>query len=332
MTSRVKKGCLISILILLLVFIFIATMIFLQMSKSYGLSSAPYIPIPEKIPPNASCQMVLRIPPVLPILDRLLPWEQLKERTPIPLPHTTIPMALPYELGFWATTEFAKSRVSFTIAVNEKRLGPIIYQLLQDEQPWKQISQIDWDEGGLQFISRGYLSLSGSIKIPDGVEERVLKDWTFEKKQLQKLSPESKHLCEIQLNLTGGDFLVWTACILNAQGVSWEDELKNNQFAGTIYEIVKKMEQLNIIADPSQNPDELILKVVLKADPESQGALEFFISGMGLPMVQDYLKSQFGIILEGKLSWNSTDSALTGDLTLKNYEPFLKSKLSSLIQ
>ncbi|HOV32519.1 MAG TPA: hypothetical protein PLX23_04055 [Candidatus Hydrogenedens sp.] len=332
MTSRLKKGCLISILIFLLVFIFITTVIIWQMSKSYGLSRAPYMPIPEKIPPNASCQMVLRIPPALPVIDRLIPWEQLKEKTPIPAPHTTIPMALPYELGFWATTEFAKSRVSFTIAVNEKRLGPIIHQLLQDEQPWKQIPQIDWDEGGMQFISRGYLSLSGSIKIPDGVEERVLKDWTSEKKPIQKLSPETKHFCEIQLDSTSGDFLVWTACILNAQGVSWEEELKNNQYAGMVYEIIKKMKQLNITIDPSANPDELMLKIALKADPTSQGPLEFFISGMGLPMVQDYLKSQFGITLEGKLSWDSTESALIGDLTLKNYEPFLKSKLSSLLR
>jgi len=163
MSPQVKKGCLISILILLVVFILIATVVIWQISKSYGLSQAPYIPIPEKIAPNASCQMVLRIPPALPILERVLPWEQLKNQTSIPLPHTTIPMALPYELGFWATTEFAKSQVSFTIAVNEKRLGPIAYQLLQDEQPWKQISQITWDKEGLQYIPRGYLSLSGSI-------------------------------------------------------------------------------------------------------------------------------------------------------------------------
>ncbi len=332
MSPQVKKGCLISILILLVVFILIATVVIWQISKSYGLSQAPYIPIPEKIAPNASCQMVLRIPPALPILERVLPWEQLKNQTSIPLPHTTIPMALPYELGFWATTEFAKSQVSFTIAVNEKRLGPIAYQLLQDEQPWKQISQITWDKEGLQYIPRGYLSLSGSIKIPDGVEERILKDWTSEKKPIQKLSPESKHLCEIQLDSTSGDFLVWTACILNAQGVSWEEELKNNQYAGMAYEIIKKMKQLNITVDPSTNPDELMLKVALKADPESQGTLEFFISGMGLPMAQDYLKSQLGMTLEGKLSWNSTDSALEGDLTLKNFEPFFKSKLSSLIR
>jgi len=98
------------------------------------------------------------------------------------------------------------------------------------------------------------------------------------------------------------------------------------------YEIIKKMKQLNITVDPSTNPDELMLKVALKADPESQGTLEFFISGMGLPMAQDYLKSQLGMTLEGKLSWNSTDSALEGDLTLKNFEPFFKSKLSSLIR
>ncbi len=332
MSPQFKKGCLISILLFLVLIIVVATIIIWQISKSYGLTRAPYTPIPDKILENASCQIILRIPPAKQILARVLPWEHLKNNTPIPMPQTTIPMALPYELGLWATTEFARNRVFFTFAINEKRLGPLAYEILQSAQPWREIKQIEWDSNGLQFPQRGYLSLSGSIKIPEGVEERVLKDWKIENKPIPKLNPQSKHLCEIQLDLANGDFLVWTACILNAQGVNWEEELKNNQFANMIYEIAKKLKKLNIIADPTPTPDELNVKVTLQADPEVQSQLEFFIGGVGFPMLQDYLKTQFGMGLEGKLVWDKSQNALTGDLKLKNFENFLSNKLASLIQ
>ncbi len=332
MSLQFKKGCWVAVLIFIVLFVLISTIIIWQISKSYGLTRAPYIPIPDKITENASCQIVLRIPPAEPILERVLPWEQLKNNTPIPMPQTTIPMALPYELGLWATTEFARNRVSFTFAINEKRLGPLAYEILQSAQPWREIKEIEWDSNGLQFPQRGYLSLWGSIKIPEGVEERVLKDWQKESKSIPKLNPQSKHLCEIQLDLANGDFLVWTACILNAQGVNWEEELKNNQFANMIYEIAKKLKKLNISADPTSTPDELNVKVVLQADPEVQSQLEFFIGGMGFPMLQDYLKTQLGMTLEGKLVWDKNRNGLTGDLRLKNFENFLRTQLASLVR
>ncbi|MGC9054732.1 MAG: hypothetical protein ACP5KS_12725 [Candidatus Hydrogenedens sp.] len=332
MSPQLKKGCLISIIVFVITLILFGTIITWQISKSYGLTSAPYTPIPDKISDHASCQIVVRIPPASPILERVLPWEQLKKNTPIPLPQTTIPMALPYELGFWATTEFARNRVSFTLAINEKRLGPIAYEILQSFQPWKDVQQIEWDKNGLQFPQRGYLSLSGSIKIPEGVEERVLKDWKVENKTIPKLDSQSKHLCEIQMDLVNGDFLVWTACILNAQGTNWEEELKNNKFAEMIYEIAKKLRKLNIIMDTTPTPDEMDVKVSLQADPEVQGQLELFLGGMGFPMFQDYLKNQFGMTLEGKLTWDSNQNALTGNLKLKNFEKFLKTQLTSLIK
>ncbi|HOQ31133.1 MAG TPA: hypothetical protein PLA12_01335 [Candidatus Hydrogenedens sp.] len=332
MSPQFKKGCLISVLVFVVLLILLITIITWQISKSYGLSRAPYIPIPDSFSDRATCQIVLRIPPASPILERVLPWEQLKKNTPIPLPQTTIPMALPYELGFWATTEFARNKVSFTLAINEKRLGPIAYEILQSSQPWKNIQQIEWDKNGLQFPQRGYLSLSGSIKIPEGVEEHVLQDWKIENKPIQKLDSQSKHLCEIQMDLTNGDFLVWTACIMNAQGINWEEELKNNKFAGMIYEIAKKLRKLNIIMDTTPTPDEMDVKVSLQAEPEAQGQLEFFLGGMGFPMLQDYLKNQFGMTLEGKLSWDSNQNALTGNLKLKNYENFLRTQLASFIK
>ncbi len=327
-----KKGCFIAILIFISVFILVTAIVVWQISKSYGLTRAPYTPIPEKIPNNATCQMVLRIPPALPILERVLPWEQIKNNTPIPKPETVIPMVLPYELGFWATTEFARNQVSFTLSINEKRLGPIVYEWLQSAQPWRDIEQIQWDNSGLQYPQRGYLSLSGSIKIPEGVEERVVKDWKTGNKNISKLNLQSRDLCEIQLDLSNGDFLVWTSCILNAQGVNWEEELKNNQFASMIYELVKKLMKMNININPTNTPDELDVKVIIEAEPEAQAQLEFFIGGMGFPMLQDYLKNQFGMILEGKLSWDNNLKALAGNLKLKNYENFLKAKLSSLIK
>ncbi|MCA1900966.1 MAG: hypothetical protein LDL53_01915, partial [Candidatus Hydrogenedens sp.] len=186
---------------------------------------------------------------------------------------------------------------------------------------------------GLTFPQRGLLSITGALKIPEGVEEQVIKDWGTQQKGISaRLSSESKHLLEAYLDLKNGEILVWTASILNAQGVAWEEELRNNKFAGMAYEIAKKLEQLHIQADPSTKPDELILKAVLQARPDAQGALEFFIKGMGLPMAQDYLKTQFGILLEGNFAWDSNQSALVGDFVLKNYEGFLKTKLATLIK
>ncbi|HOK09335.1 MAG TPA: hypothetical protein PLJ10_06700 [Candidatus Hydrogenedens sp.] len=333
MSPNIKKGCLISFLLFLVVVIVVILIVTWHVSKSYGLTKAPYIPIPTKIPPNANCQIVLRTDPALPILERVLPWEQLKSQTPIPAPQTTIPMALPYELGFWAVTEFARSHVSFSLIINEKRLGPIAYEILQTERPWENIKQIIWDKEGLTFPQRGLLSITGALKIPEGVEEQVIKDWGTQQKGISaRLSSESKHLLEAYLDLKNGEILVWTASILNAQGVAWEEELRNNKFAGMAYEIAKKLEQLHIQADPSTKPDELILKAVLQARPDAQGALEFFIKGMGLPMAQDYLKTQFGILLEGNFAWDSNQSALVGDFVLKNYEGFLKTKLATLIK
>ncbi len=332
MSPQFKKGCLISILILIAVLLLIVGIITWQIAKSYGLTRAPYSPLTDNFPNSATCQIILHVPPALPILERVLPWEQLKKNTPIPIPKTTIPMALPYELGFWARTEFAKNQVSFTLSINEKRLGPIAYEWLQSAQPWKELHQIEWDKNGLQFPQRGYLSLSGSIKIPEGVEEQVLKDWKVENKTTKKLDSQSKHLCEIQLDLSNGDFLVWTACILNAQETNWQDELKNNQFAKMIYEIAKKLRKINITIDPKTIPDELDTKVIIQAEPEAQAQMELFIAGMAIPMIQDYLKSQFGMILEGKLVWDKNQNALVGNLNLKNFENFLRTQLASLVK
>lgn len=331
MSKSFKKGCLISVLVFLILVIVGGIALVWIISQSYGLTKAPYIPLPEKFPNNATCKLTLRIEPNLKDIERIIPWDELGAKLQFPGLQSLLPLILPYELALWTTTDIAKRVININIAVNEKRLGPVIYEVLQSEAPWQNIKQIQWNPQGLDYPSRGLISLRGALPIPQGVEDIITKEWIHsEKVSPINISPQAQNLLEASLDFQSGDFYVWASAIASAFGTSLEDEKEKNQYIKLGIDIAKKLKTLYLSVIPKKE-DESEINIELSALPESRGALEFFIGGLGLPFAQDYLNTNFGIKLEGKLTWDESKNALTGKLYLRNYENFLKARLKSAI-
>ncbi|MCX8065262.1 MAG: hypothetical protein N3G21_08840 [Candidatus Hydrogenedentes bacterium] len=331
MNKNIKKGCLISLLVFLTLLILAGVVILWVISQSYGLTKAPHIPLPDKFPSNATCKATLRIEPHLKNIERIIPWDELGAKLQIPGLQSIIPLVLPYEIGIWSITDMPSKSININIAVSEKRLGPIIYEVLQSESPWLNVKQIKWNPQGLEYTNRGLILLKGTLPIPQGLEETVSKEWIHPEKAVSvNISPNSKELFEITLDFHSGDIYVWTSAITSALGISLEEEKEKNQYIKLGMDIAKKLKFLYASVVPKKE-DELEVNIELFATPESRGALEFFIGGLGLPFAQEYLIKNYGIKLEGKLNWDESKNALTGRLYLRNYENFLKAKLKSAI-
>ncbi len=326
-----KKGCLISIVVFIALILVISVTLLWLISRSYGLTKAPYIPIPDKIPPNSPCKITLRIEPNLEQVESIIPWDELGAKLQFPGLQTIIPWVLPYELGMWATTDLSRRIINLNIGVSEKRLGPVIYEILQSDMPWVNIKQVQWNPQGLEYPSRGYMLLQGAIPIPEGIEEILSKEWVHNDRiNPMPISPNSKYLFEVSLDFQAGEIYIWASSITALLGLSLEEEKERNQYIKLGMDMAKKLKTLYAYAIPTKK-DELEINIQLFANPDSRGALEFFIVGLGIPFAQDYLNNNFGIKLEGKLSWDETKNALGGKLYLKNYENFLKRKLISAI-
>ncbi len=329
MNKNIKKGCLISILVSIVTIILIGIIIFWLISRSYGLTRAPYIPIPEKFSKNSTAKLTIRLDPYLEHLERVIPWDELGGKLQFPGLQTIIPLVLPFEFGIWTDTDMSRKTININIGVNEKRLGPIIYEVLQSKAPWLNIKQVQWNPQGLEFTSRGFISLKGAIQIPQGTEEILTKEWIHSDRiSPQPILPNSKYLLEASFDFQSGDLYVWAVTLASIFGVSLEEEKEKNQYIKLGMDIAKKLKALYLYAIPTEK-DELEINVYLFANPDSRGALEFFIGGLGLPFAQEYLNTHFGMKLEGKLNWDNTKNALTGKLYLKNYENFVKNKLIS---
>ncbi len=226
---------------------------------------------------------------------------------------------LPQEFAILLDPDLALGDVRIKAFVNERRLGPVIVKLANENGLQGQLSarfpQVQWAAGGLTHPAHGTLLVEGSMPVSQPVLAKVSEIWAGPA-SADSLPIRGGHFIETVLdNRDGGAFAALVA--LNPAFVN----SKEMQMAGGV---LGKIHALRMHADPITT-DEMAIQLRIECDPngEENPAETFkFLLELSLPNIKKEIEQKHGLILEGASKVEGRD--LVGDYTLTGLDAVLE--------
>jgi hypothetical protein len=321
-----KKGCIIVLVVLAVLFILAivgGVIAFNVFDKQFGIRMAPEISHEVLSTANTRVRMVIKPELLAPYLVQFIP-EDVEVNTYGYELQEIMGHILPREIAILARSDMAARNISLTIFANEKRGGPFISAMINQDSPFDRIRQIAWRSAGLELQGRGTLVAEGDLAIPAAVEEELLQIWPIRSSQ-PPATIQGNNQVELVIDNMNGDILTLAAAGAAASGKPWE-EVRQDQAASMAIGVIKSINVARMAANMIDK-DTAEISLNIDADPDSGAGLQFLISGVGLPQLKDLLKEDFGLILAGDSVWDEEKHAVVGQYTLTGLEAFIKEQL-----
>ena len=256
------------------------------------------------------------LPPDLP-LPGWLPWD---------LPDL-LPRVLPREVALLGGSDFRAGAFDLTLFFNEQRGGPFLPTFLNSQTDFKAATPaIAWDEPGFSLSGRGKLTAQGHLALPDGLESTILESWPLEA-QGEPLVLLGGHLAEGAVDNRNGDLVTLIAACAPIWGSSLEALEVNPQFAAAL-DLLTQIINIRLAVD-LKNPDTAVIQLLINADPEVRGRLEF-MGPFILPMVATELQRKHGLVMESSSAWLTEENTYKVDLSITGVEAKLKESFRGL--
>ena len=323
-----KKGCVIVLIVLavLLLLTAVAGVIAFNIADThFGIRMAPEISHENLATRDTRIRMVIKPELLAPYLVEYIPEDAEVDTHGFEL-QEVLRHILPREIALLAASDMTSRNIEVTLFANEKRGGPFISLVVNEEDPFAEIPQIAWTSAGLELRERGTLAAEGLIAIPAGVEADLSKLWPTQSQQPPAAIEGNNHL-ELVIDNMNGDILALAAAVAAASGTPWE-EVQKEQTASVAISVIKSISIARLAANMI-DVDTAEIDLHIDADPETGAGLQFLISGVGLPQLKDLLREEYNLILEGDAVWNEAQHTVTGNFTLKGLEAFIKAKVDT---
>ena len=232
-----------------------------------------------------------------------------------------IPKVLPREVALLGNSDFRDGSYRLTLFMNEQRGGPFLPDFLNNQTNFKEAtSSIQWDDPGFSLEGRGKLQAHGSLPLPDGLESTILESWTMESPE-DSLTLHGGHLAEGVIDNRTGDIVTLIAACAPIWGSSLELLKTNPQFTAAL-DLLTQVTDVRLAID-LKNPDTLVIQLLIHADPEVRGRLEF-MGPFVLPMLATELKRTHKLTLESTYGWVEEESTYRVEMSITGLEAKLK--------
>jgi len=323
----VKKGCLIVAIVVPLIILAAVGVVGYRMSRQFGLTEAPAVSHDTVVNAQTRFQAVLEPDKLNDFVLQHLPKDKIQIPSWIPWKiDELLPKILPREVALVAGSDYKQGTIDLTMFVNERRGGPAITEYLNQQNPFRNLPQIKWDPKLVQLPQRGVITLGGALSIPEGAEEKVLESWSHEPPK-DPAKPAGDHLLEAVLDNRNGEIITLAASIMSIYGMDWQ-KMFAMQEAQMGLEIIKHITVVRLTADLAGN-DLMKILLTIGAEPIIQSQLEFFTNAFAVPPVQQYLKEQMNLKLEGNFKWDAKQNALVGDFGLSGFEAIIAQQINA---
>jgi hypothetical protein len=328
----VKKGCIIvlAILILLMVGLGVAAGVaYYKADEQFGLSEAPMISHEDFAVKQTHIRARLLPEKLQDLIIAKVPAEKLNLPSGMPADmEKIVSFVLPHEAALVTTTDYRKGAFEWTLFINERRGGPFLVQIINEQGLVKRLEQLDiamsWDAVVLE--DRGKIVAKGRMSIPEGLENRVLEDFLPDIPETPILI-EGDHLLEIAFDNRNGEALTLMGTVADAMGDDWQ-RFFTEQYAGMALGILPNLHYARLTAD-LDGFDTLKIKLRIAAQ-EIAGPNLAFLANMGIPYLKNQLESEYNLILDGDAQWVPEDEEFVGNFTLRGIEPIIDTQLARL--
>ena len=321
-----KKGCLIvlAVVAVLLLAVAISGMVALRIAnEKVGWRLASEISHEDFATTETRIRLVVRPELLTPYLIDFIP-----EDVGVPTAGFELVEVLhhiiPREVAVLVRSDVIARQMRLTLFINEKRGGPLIERLVNDANPFAQVTQIAWTSNGIELRERGTLVAEGYLPIPGDVETELLEIWPTRAQQ-PAAAIEGRNHAELVIDNHNGDILALAAAIAVAAGETWND-VRQEQMADMVVTIIESIHVARLAANMLDR-DSAAFDVQITADPQSGPNLHALLTGLGMPLLTDILKREHDLTLTGDMHWDEQRSAIVGSYTLTGLEPFLKEHL-----
>ena len=320
-----KKGCIIVLAVLAVLVVggvVVGAVAYGKASMEFGLSEALPKTSDSLVKPETRVRAVLKTDLLTEFVQKHLPVE-LTSQIPSWVPfdaNTIVADVMPYEVSLLGGSDYRAGKFNLEIYINERRLGPALVEMFKQNNPVAGIPAIQWDPNLLTQAERGSLTLDGTIAIPDGLEDEILKTWTHEQKG-EPLQISNSHLLELYIDNRNGDILTLAGAIAKSQGQDWKTLFASDGFK-IATQIIQRINYITAEAD-LKSMDEL--GMVIRIYSENAQSLAFMINtrleGLkGLAMMQ-------GLTLDGTVVADDSIQAVVGTFTLSGLDQFVTNKI-----
>lgn len=250
------------------------------------------------------------LPPNLPV-PGWLPWGL----------SDLLPKVLPREVALLGGSDFREGAFNLTLFLNEQRGGPYMPEFLNTQTNFKASTPaIVWDDPGFSLSERGKLTAQGHLVLPDGLESTILESWPLDTPG-DPLVLLGGHLAEGVIDNRNGDIVTLIAACAPIWGSSLEILEANPQFAAAL-DLLKQVYDIRVAID-FKNPDTVLIQLLIHADAEVRGRLEF-MGPLILPMLATEVYREHGLVMESDYTWVVEDDTYKVDVTLTGVEKKLK--------
>jgi hypothetical protein len=250
-------------------------------------------------------------------LPSWLPWDV----------HALLPKVLPREVALLGSPNFRDGQYNLTLFLNEQRGGPFLPAFLNNQTNFKEATPaIQWDDPGFSLSERGKLTAQGHLGLPDGLEATILESWPMEATG-DTLALLGGHLAEGVVDNRNGDIVTLIGACAPLWGASLDILKANPQFAAAL-DLITQIENIRLAVD-LKNPDTAVIQLLIKANPEVRGRLEF-MGPFIFPMMATEIKRSYGLDMEHTCTWQLEDSTYKVDITLTGIEAKLKESFRGL--
>lgn len=232
-----------------------------------------------------------------------------------------LPKVLPREVALLGGSDFREGAFNLTLFLNEQRGGPYLPEFLNTQTDFKASTPaIVWDDPGFSLSERGKLTAQGHLVLPDGLESTILESWPLDTPG-EPLVLLGGHLAEGVIDNRNGEIVTLIAACAPIWGSSLEVLQTNPQFAAAL-DLLKQVLDIRLAVD-FKNPDTVLIQLLIHADAEVRGRLEF-MGPFILPMLATEVKRQYGVDMESTYTWVVEDDTYKVDVTLTGVEEKLK--------
>ncbi len=320
-----KKGCLIAGVVIVLLLFAVGAFWLIRLDRELGLREAGAISHEQFATPRTKFRAVIDGPKIEELIIRHLPKNiPLPAWVPVSIP-TLVKKGLPHEVAILEESDYATSEVTFTLFLNERRFGPFLADKVRMDDVSPEMNILRWDTPLFKMPERGALQATAHLPIPDGLESRLLEDWTHDIAG-EPLKVEGGHLAEVVLDNRNGEIFTLLGAMIKANGGDWRAQLLE-QGAVLVMSILPMIHDVRLNADLTA-PDTLRIRLRTDADPNAATALNLF-AGFSLPALKEAAAFK-GMKLDGSATWSDAEQALLGDFTLTGFEPLIEQQVTAM--
>ncbi len=321
-----KKGCLIllGIVAVLLLGLVIAGVVgFRVANQRFGVSLAPEITHDAYAGADTRIRLVVKPELVTPYIEAYLPDDVEINTAGFKL-GDVINHVIPREIALLAQSDMVGKKVRLTLFANERRGGPLLEMVIRESNVFANISEVNWTTDGLELHGRGALLAEGDIAIPEAAEAEILSIWPT-RAQAPPTPVSGGHLAELVIDNRNGDIFAFAAAAVTAAGDDWE-KIRAEDMADKVVNIIESIYLCRMTAD-MQDKDTIALALRIDMHKDEGPLLHSLLSFLAMPWVDDHLKNEHNLVLDGQLQWDEEESAILGEYTISGIEVFMRKML-----